>query len=137
MFDLLIVTHGNLGTEFLATLDLVYGKPNGWINACGFLAKQSPEELYAQVEDYVWQSRNRGGCLIVTDIPGGSPFLMSARAYKKFHETIPVEVISGLNLGMLLEVASIQSEKTLSEAAEIACSSGMQSVKSLFTQLDL
>ena len=117
MFDLLIVTHGNLGTEFLATLDLVYGKPNGWINACGFLAKQSPEELYAQVEDYVWQSRNRGGCLIITDIPG--------------------EVISGLNLGMLLEVASIQSEKTLSEAAEIACSSGMQSIRSLFTQLDL
>ena len=73
MFDLLIVTHGNLGTEFLATLDLVYGKSNGWINACGFLAKQSPEELYAQVEDYVWQSRNRGGCLIITDIPGGSP----------------------------------------------------------------
>lgn len=134
MLNVLLVTHGHLGEEFLSTARMVFGEPGDGIGYLGFCPGESQDSLFSEIVQRVRESPKEG-CLILTDIIGGSPFLMAARAYQELHDDIPVDVVSGLSLGMLLEVLSVRSSSSLSEGVQTALDAASQSVQVLSDKL--
>lgn len=135
MFDVLVVTHGHLGEEFLATAHMVFGEPGDGVSALGFCPGESQDALLAAIEERVRASQDRGGCLVLTDILGGSPFLMAARAYQELHDEVRLEVVCGLSLGMLLEVLSARATEDVGAGVRTALEAAAQSVQSLSDKL--
>lgn len=134
MFDVLLVSHGHLAQEMLKTAQMVYGEPAGTVRAIGFCPGEAQEELFSKVEAAIRESANRGGCLVLCDILGGSPFLVSARAFSELKDEVPLEVLTGMSLGMLLEVLSAQEDASLAEAKSRALQAARQSIKDFSEQ---
>lgn len=130
MFEVLVVTHGRLGSEMIATAQMLYGDLGEGVSAIGFVPGESVDELYETICSAIERSRPSGGVLILCDILGGSPFLTAARAA---HEATgcPVEVVCGLNLGMLLEVIAERDGLTPAQGSQVAIDAARQSIKGM------
>ena len=133
MFDVLLVSHGHLAQEALATARMVYGEPTGKVTTLGFCPGESQDELLLKIEAAVRDSAPRG-CLVMCDILGGSPFLMAAKAFVELRDEVPIEVISGLSLGMLVEALSAQEDASLSDAKSQALAAAQQSIRDVSEQ---
>lgn len=135
MFDVLVVAHGRLGDELLATARMLCGELGGHVSSLGLAIGESADALRTRIEAHVRASTERGGCLVLCDLVGGSPFLMAAQAYRDLVPSVPVEVVGGLNLGMLLEVCAQRAGLTVAQGARVALAAASQSVKSLSESL--
>ena len=133
MFDVLLVSHGHLAQEALVTARMVYGEPAGKVTTLGFCPGESQDELLLKIKAAVRDSAPRG-CLVMCDILGGSPFLMAAKAFVELRDEVPIEVISGLSLGMLVEALSAQEDASLSDAKSQALAAAQQSVRDVSEQ---
>lgn len=118
-----IVTHGNLANELLKAAKQVVGDLDhiasvsiGWNDD----VEQSRKEIKTAIE----KVSNKSGVLLLTDMFGGTPTNISAMFIKENE----VEVVTGVNLPMVIKLASQNSEKTLSEMAEAVEAQGKQSI---------
>lgn len=132
MFDILLVTHGRLGEELLATARMVCGDIGEGVSAFGFMPGEGPDALLEKICSYVRASSC--GCLVLSDIVGGSPFLMSARAYRELSGSCSMEILSGVNLGMLLEALATR-ESSLVEGKLAALEGAHRSICDLSEKL--
>ena len=133
MFDVLLVTHGRLGEELIATARLVFGEVGEGVSAIGFRPGESPDALAESIAARVSASAPAAGCLVLCDILGGSPFLMAARCRQGAER--PMEVVSGLNLAMLVEVLAQRDCLGVDEGARVAVEAARQSIRNLSEQL--
>lgn len=85
-------------------------------------------DLYeSEIENLIKRSGAQG-TLILTDLLGGSPFMISARAYNKLKGEYPVEMITGVNMPMLMEVISNLEGHSLEELKKIALEAGKSGI---------
>lgn len=118
-----VVSHYRLGEEFLQALRLIV--PEGpTFHAVGIEPKQSVEEMRQAIAAAL-QAADRGdGVLVLTDMFGGTPsnialsFLGEAR----------VEVVTGMNLPMLIKLATLAEEKPLEELATFVKEYGQRNI---------
>lgn len=131
MYDILIVTHGSLGKSLLDTARLILGEADEGARSIGFLPGESVEALQRAIATQVASSAESGGCLVLCDIVGGSPFLSSALVAHNSSPATPVQVVAGLSLGMFLETYSQRKELSLEEGARLAETAAKQSIRRL------
>ena len=102
----LILTHGKLAGSLYDTVKFIYGSTDG----LAYLNMPEPFDQSAygkMIADIVSENKEQG-TLILCDLFGGSPFLTSARLLKENDDHM--ELVTGVNLGMLLELmANIES----------------------------
>jgi len=118
-----IVTHYQIGAEFLHALRLIVP------NAPDFLSvsidpTQSVEEMRGLIKQALKRADSGAGVLVLTDMFGGTPSNMSL----SFVEETGVEVVTGLNLPMLIKLATLTEEKTLEELATFIKSYGQRNI---------
>ena len=118
-----IVTHYQIGAEFLHALRLIVP------NAPDFLSvsidpKQSVDEMRQLIEQALKRADYGAGVLVLTDMFGGTPSNMSL----SFVEETGVEVVTGLNLPMLIKLATLSEDKTLEELATFIKSYGQRNI---------
>ncbi len=118
-----IVTHYQIGAEFLHALRLIVP------NAPDFLSvsidpKQSVDEMRQLIEQALKRADHGAGVLVLTDMFGGTPSNMSL----SFVEETGVEVVTGLNLPMLIKLATLSEDKTLEELATFIKSYGQRNI---------
>jgi PTS system mannose-specific IIA component len=107
-----IVTHYGLGQEFLQALRLIVPEAPEY-QAVAIEPDQSVEEM-RQAIDRALRAADRGqGVLVLTDMFGGTPSNISL----SFLEDRRVEVVTGLNLPMLIKLATLRGEKNLEDLA--------------------
>lgn len=135
MFDLLLVSHGHTGEALLEAAAMVYGPAGPGVCALGFEAGQSQEDLTSSIRQHVKASAEHGGSLVLTDILGGSPFLAAAAVYGELRGSIPVQVLSGVNLAMAIEALSCRESASIFEAKEMALVAAKQSICDLAQSL--
>jgi mannose/fructose/sorbose-specific phosphotransferase system IIA component len=135
MLRILLVAHGGLSHGFLSAASLLYGDCSERVVAISFFPGQSPEELESEIEEQVLAADGTEGCLVLCDILGGSPFLASASVYNRYRGEKPLEVVTGLNLAMLVEVLAMGGEIPAKQAAEAAVAAAGASIKSLSDSL--
>ena len=125
MFGLLIVTHGNLGKELLATSAFIIGELES-AAVVSLSASESAEEIRERMEEAINSvDKNNEGVVILTDMFGGTP----ANVALSFLDERSAEVITGVNLPMLLKVPSLQkSGKSLHDIARDLALTGQKNI---------
>ena len=111
MIGLVLVTHGKLAVEFRAALEHVVG-PQTQIETISIGPDDDIERRRQDILDAVRRVDGDGGVILLTDMFGGTPSNLAISVM----DTGRVEVIAGLNLPMLIKLASVRGERPLAEA---------------------
>ena len=108
MIGLVLVTHGRLAEEFVAALEHVVG-PQANIAAISIGAEDDMEKRRQDILAAVASVDAGRGVIVLTDMFGGTPSNLSISILDK----AKVEVIAGVNLPMLIKLASLRQTETL------------------------
>jgi PTS system mannose-specific IIA component len=119
MIGLVIVTHGRLGEELINALQHVVGKQDN-ITAVCIGPEDDMEQRRIQILDSVASAEEGNGVILLTDMFGGTPSNLAISVLDKAN----VEVIAGVNLPMLIKLASVRFTESIEEAAQSAQEAG-------------
>jgi PTS system mannose-specific IIA component len=110
MIGVLIVTHGNLGAEMIKASELIKGSLEGIIPVSVDQTK-GVEEVKKEINSALKKLDKGKGVLVLTDLFGGTPSNISL----SFMKPGKVEVLTGVNLPMLLKIQDKRSEMDLND----------------------
>ncbi|MEZ5896684.1 MAG: PTS sugar transporter subunit IIA [Parvularculaceae bacterium] len=119
MIGLVIVTHGRLAEEFVAAAEHVVG-PQEKIQAVSIGPDDDMEKRRGDILEAAQSVDDGDGVIILTDMFGGTPSNLAISVMEKAN----AEVIAGVNLPMLIKLASIRADKPLAEAVAAAHDAG-------------
>jgi len=125
MVGIVVVTHGKLAQELISTIKFVISD-NPAVKMEGLSLDPSKEfDTFTQeIKKAIKRVDEGDGILLVTDMFGGTPSNISLT----YLEDKKVEVISGVNLPMLLKLSTLSASVTLDEAVKIAETAGRDNV---------
>ena len=119
MIGLVLVTHGGLAVEFLAAMEHIVG-PQEQVEVVSIGPEDDMDQRREDIVAAVSKVQTGQGVILLTDMFGGTPSNLAISLL----ENDMVEVIAGLNLPMLIKLASVRKNKTLQEAADAAQNAG-------------
>lgn len=119
MIGLVLVTHGRLAEEFVSATEHVVGPQDAMRSIC-IGPDDDMERRRADIVEAIGAVDQGDGVVVLTDMFGGTPSNLAISIMDKAN----VEVIAGVNLPMLIKLASVRDDKTLSEAVACAQESG-------------
>ena len=118
-----IVTHYGLGEEFLQALRLIVPEAPAF-HAVAIEPRQSVDQMREAISSALKAADRGRGVLVLTDMFGGTPSNMSLSFLEEHH----VEVVTGLNLPMLIKLATLTEEKELEELARFITDYGRRNI---------
>lgn len=101
MKNLVLVTHADFAKGILTSLNLVLGQVEN-VDYVSITAKETIPEIVSMIEKKIMDFGNCDPTVVLTDIPGGST---TQAAMKLLGYGQKVYLVTGLNLGLLLEIA--------------------------------
>ena len=119
MIGLVLVTRGQLAAEFRAAMEHVVGPQEG-VEAISIGPDNDMEQYRADILAAVKRANAGDGVILLSDMFGGTPSNLAISVM----ENDRVEVISGVNLPMLIKLASVRAETSLADAVEQAQDAG-------------
>lgn len=119
MIGLVLVTHGRLAAEFIAALEHVVG-PQQKVAAVCIGAEDDMEQRRRDILDSVAKVEEGDGVVLLTDMFGGTPSNLAISVLDRAN----VEVIAGVNLPMLIKLASVRATSKLPVAVVQAQEAG-------------
>ena len=123
MIGILIVTHKELAEALTGVWDLILGRQEG-IVALSLDPNAPPEVSRQQIQRGLSQVNNGNGVVILTDMLGGTPSNLTL----SFLQEGKVEVITGVNLPMLMKLAQLRDKNDLREVALALKQSGQKGI---------
>jgi PTS system mannose-specific IIA component len=123
MIGILIVTHKELAEALASVWDLVLGRQER-IVAVSLDPSAPPEVSRQQIQQGLSQVNNGSGVVILTDMLGGTPSNLTL----SFLQEGKVEVITGVNLPMLMKLAQLREKNDLREVALALKQSGQKGI---------
>ncbi|KIL97616.1 PTS system mannose-specific IIA component [Paramagnetospirillum magnetotacticum MS-1] len=119
MIGLVLVTHGRLADELVAALEHVVGpQPN--VGAVCIGPDDDMERRRNDILSSVARCDDGAGVVVLTDMFGGTPSNLAISIMDK----AKVEVIAGVNLPMLIKLASVRHSEVLADAVASAQEAG-------------
>jgi len=131
MIGLVLVTHGQLATEMISALEHVVGAQEMVAAVC-IGPDDDMEQRRGEILKKVADVDVGAGVVVLTDMFGGTPSNLAISIMDKAH----VEVIAGVNLPMLIKLASIRAETELGQAARDAQEAGRKYINIASQLLD-
>jgi len=123
MLGIVIVTHLKLGEELLAVAELIVGKLKQF-QAVSINPKEEVEEIKERISEAIRRVDKGKGILILTDMFGGTP----SNICLSFLGEWKIEVITGVNLPMLLKLSTYEGEEDLAELADFIRTYGQKNI---------
>jgi PTS system mannose-specific IIA component len=123
MVGVVVVAHYRLGEELLQALRLIVPESRGFA-AVSVEPKQSIDEMRAAIADAIDRVEEGSGVLILTDMFGGTPSNIAL----SFLGERRVEVVTGVNLPMLIKLATSRKEQPLDELARFIKGYGQRNI---------
>jgi PTS system mannose-specific IIA component len=124
MIGMVLVTHGRLASEFVAALEHIVGKQEG-IGAVCIGPEDDMERRRRDILDCVDSVDEGDGVVLLTDMFGGTPSNLAISLLNR----PKVEVIAGVNLPLLVKLASLRQSETLADAVTAAQAAGRKYIK--------
>ncbi|MDQ6786610.1 MAG: PTS sugar transporter subunit IIA [Acidobacteriota bacterium] len=118
-----IVSHGQVANELLAAAETVVGSLSH-ITAVSIGWHDDVEMATGEISRAIKKVSDGGGVLLLTDMFGGTPTNISAMFIKRNE----VEIVTGVNLPMVIKLASQNKEITLAEMAKEVEEQGRQAI---------
>lgn len=119
MIGLVLVTHGRLAQEFVAAMEHVVGPQAQCLSVC-IEANDDMEVKRAEIATAAAEVDKGAGVILLTDMFGGTPSNLAISLLGRPN----LEVIAGVNLPMLIKLASVRKVKSVGEAVDIAQEAG-------------
>jgi mannose PTS system EIIA component len=119
MIGLVLVTHGKLAAEFRAALEHVVG-PQEACETISIGPDDDMEERRRDIMEAVGRVNDGAGVILLTDMFGGTPSNLAISVMDPGR----IEVVAGVNLPMLIKLASVRGDCPIDEAALAAQEAG-------------
>lgn len=124
MIGIVLVTHGRLALELMAALEHVVGAQDNIRGVC--INPEDDSEVSRQQIMAAAESVDQGaGVVILTDMFGGTPSNLAISILTEGS----YEVIAGVNLPMLVKLATVRSRMPLKEAVSAAAEAGRKYIQ--------
>ena len=123
MIGLVIVTHGGLAAEFVSAMEHVVGPQRGVAAVC-IGPDDDMERRRRDILDSCSAVDEGQGVILLTDMFGGTPSNLAISVM----EQTRAEVIAGLNLPMLIKLASVRHRESLEACVAHAQEAGRKYV---------
>lgn len=124
MIGIVIVTHGQLGEVLIETAELILGSRPESIISVSVSLNEDAKKMRDKIAGGIKKVNKNKGVLILTDMFGGTPSNLSY----SFLEEGRIEVLSGVNLPVLIKATSLQKETDLSAVAKTIEDMGKKSI---------
>ena len=124
MIGVVIVTHCHLAEELICAAQLVVGEELKQFQAVSVEPKDGSEAIREKILTVIRKVDSGKGVLILTDMYGGTPSNISL----SFLEDKKIEVITGVNLPMLLKLATYQENFDLEQLAAFITDYGQKNI---------
>ena len=111
MIGLVLVTHGRLAEEFIDATQHVVG-PQENMRGISMGPEDDSEQRRQDIMDAVAEVDTGSGVIVLTDMFGGTPSNLAISIMDKAN----IEVIAGVNLPMLIKLASVRNTESLEQA---------------------
>lgn len=121
MIGLVLVTHGRLAEEFKAALEHVVG-PQTQVATIAIGPEDNMEQRRQDILGAVEEVNTGAGVVLLTDMFGGTPSNLAISVM----DGKTIEVIAGVNLPMLIKLASVRADRSLADAVEEARKAGQK-----------
>jgi len=112
MIGLVLVTHGNLAKEFVSVMEHIVG-PQKQVAVVCMMPDDDMELKRKEIIKRVKSVDSGKGVLILTDMFGGTPSNLAI----SFTQDKKIEVLAGVNLPMLIKLASVRDTEDLQQTA--------------------
>ncbi|MGC1454524.1 MAG: hypothetical protein WA946_04980 [Nitrospirota bacterium] len=122
MIGLVVVCHEDMGTELVKAAEMIVGKVDA-VATVSVKQESAPELLRDEVQAAIKKVDCKKGVMLFTDMFGGTP---SNIALAFLGESI--EVVTGVNLSMLIKFANHREEKSLPELARLVQEAAQKSI---------
>ena len=125
MIGILVVTHGQLARELVTSAEMIVGEiPNVAPVSIGW--HDDPDDAQEEIREGIERVQTGDGTVVLTDMFGGTPSNLSLA----FLEKDRVEVVTGVNLPMLIKLVSLRSagDVELEKAARQISAQGKESI---------
>lgn len=122
MIGLLLVTHAGLAEELLAAAEMIVGKIEK-AETVGIKADAKVDGIMAEIRGAIAKLSGKG-VIIMTDMFGGTPSNVSL----SFLEDDKVEVLTGVNLPMVIKFATERNKYGVAELAQKLKECGLESI---------
>jgi PTS system mannose-specific IIA component len=123
MIGALVVTHGHLGRELVAAAEMIVGDTSR-IQAVSIGWHDDVNDVRRDIEKRIGEADTGSGVLVLTDMFGGTP---SNIAFS-FHEPGHVDVVTGVNLPMIIKIVTQKDGETLDNLARVVREQGRASI---------
>ncbi|MEE9180493.1 MAG: PTS sugar transporter subunit IIA [Vicinamibacteria bacterium] len=131
MIGILVVTHGRLASELVTAAEMIVGEiPN--VTAVSIGWHDDPDEAQEEIRNAIERVEGDQGTVVLTDMFGGTPSNLSLA----FLEKDRVEVITGVNLPMLIKLVSLREGEQVDLGA-VAQEISAQGKESIYLASDL
>ena len=123
IIGVLITTHGNLGSELIKAAELIKGQIIDVLHV-SIDQTSNVEEIKKEIGSAIKKLDKGKGVLILTDLFGGTPSNISL----SFMKEEKVEVVTGVNLPMMLKLSEIKEGMSLRESACFIKENGQKNI---------
>jgi len=132
VIGIVVVTHGQLARELVAAAEMIIGDiPNVTSVSMGW--QESPEDAEREIELAISRVESGKGTVVLTDMFGGTPSNLSLA----FLEKGKVEVVTGVNLPMLIRLASLREEEVGDDLRAVAAQAMREGKENVYLASDL
>lgn len=118
-----IVSHGRVANELLSAAETVVGGLDH-IAAVSIGWHDDVEIAKGEIERAIKNVSSGAGVILLTDMFGGTPTNISAM----FLEKDEVEIVTGVNLPMVIKLSSLTEEMNLNDAAKVIEQQGKEAI---------
>jgi PTS system mannose-specific IIA component len=132
MIGLVIVTHGRLAEEFLSVMEHIVG-PQKQVAAVCMMPEDDMDAKRQEIVRKVKEVNSGKGVLILTDMFGGTPSNLAIAETQDGQ----IEALAGINLPMLIKLASARQTETLAQAAQSGQEAGRKYIKAASAMLQV
>ena len=119
MIGMVLVTHGRLAVEFRAALEHVVG-PQSQIETITIGPEDDMDQRRADIMEAVGRVESGAGVVVLTDMFGGTPSNLAISVMNGGR----VEVVAGINLPLLIKLASVRGDLDMRDAVVQAQDAG-------------
>ena len=123
MVGLVIVSHGALGLELIKVAEIIVGPIEG-AEAVSIGSVVDVDTARKEIGAAIGRAHGKEGVLVLTDMFGGTPANLSL----SFLDEDNVEVVTGVNLPMIIKYANHRKDKSLKELSTLVQEGGVKSI---------
>lgn len=125
MINFIIVTHGEFGAYLVEAAESIVGRQEEGVRVISISPRVGVSEIRERIRRVIADLSCADGLIVFTDMPGGTP---SNLAFPLVKETPGAEMVTGVNLYMLVSAFGHRKQLSLPELLAKAIADGQKSV---------